>query len=140
MSAWYRKETALERRLKELDRELSAVRGDLRSVSRGRPARTMPESGYELPPVERPGADSGPGWQQTALGLFRGRRDRKQPELFPPDSGLRPSDERFVDYLSSRFGAAPSLRHERDIQRNKAIAMLVCVAILLIWLVLRYLL
>ena len=45
--------------------------------------------------------------------------------------------ERFVDYLASNFQPARPLRHERKIQRNKAILVLVLLGVIVVWLIAR---
>ena len=54
------------------------------------------------------------------------------------DLSKRFRDERFADYLASSFQSVRPLRHERRIQRNKAIVMAVFVLFLLLWLLQRF--
>jgi len=49
-------------------------------------------------------------------------------------------DERFSDYLASSFQQVGPLRHERRIQRNKAILMVVLVLLVLFWVLYQWLL
>ena len=139
MCARFREKTALDRRLKEVRRELDELHGDLRAVARGKPPRRAADEGYQLPPTPPAAEAREPAWRKVARS-FLPQREESQPELFPSESTLRPRDERFVDYLSSRFSSEPALRHERQIQRNKAIAMTVLVVLMLLWLIHRYLL
>ena len=92
------------------------MHGHMRSVSRGRP-----------PVSHAVGPDGSP--------VITSLRER---EMEGPD---REGASRLADYLSASFHAAPRpLRHERRIQRNKAIVMVLFAALVLFWLAHRLLL
>ncbi len=54
------------------------------------------------------------------------------------ESFVNVRDERLVEYLSSSFHSPNSLRHERQIQRNKAIFLVVIVLIVFLWTLWRF--
>lgn len=161
-----RKESSLERRMKLLQKESEAVRGDIRLLSRALknpdeanvlnrlksrrfheqsirpPERRDPVGGRRSPGnaeegavVEEAGsrdvADRRPEriWTrggQASTGAEGGEATARNPRLA--------KDERFASYFSSGgfLGGRP-LRQERNIQRNRAIAMLLVVGIVLLW-------
>ena len=143
--------SVLERRKKNLARELKRVKADLgylsraledpeaevdlsrlrsrreESVRRGtEPARTRPAA-----PVAEDG-DTGDGPRRGSPGSPDAPRVRRVPA---PDER-----ERLADYLSSSFEPVRPLRHERRVQRNKAIVMLVFALLVLLWVLFRFLL
>jgi len=58
--------------------------------------------------------------------------------LAPPRPSLR--DERFAEYLASNVRTGRPLRHEKRLQRNKAIFMAVFVGLILLWILLQHVL
>ena len=101
----------MDEQLAGVDRELSPDAGDLETsaIDADDPAECMTESG--VPESKRRDGDS---------------------RLPPADDG------RFANYLSTSFQPARPLRHERRIQRNKAIVMAVFVLLVLYLLVSRF--
>ena len=47
-------------------------------------------------------------------------------------------NDRFADFLTSGLQGVGPLRHERRLQRNKAVFMLVCAFLFLFWVVYRF--
>jgi len=117
VSNLFKKRSTLRRRLKRVRKELSEVSGDIRVLSRD--ASAPAES-------EEPGpADS--------------RRDPDRGQGVIGENGVS-RDTRFVSYLMSRdFDSPPRpLRHERRIQRNKAVVMSIFALVVLLWVVFRF--
>ena len=136
MSALFRKKSPLAKRLGRIEKELSSVTDDLRSFERGgrgkrKRAQTTAEQG------KQPTAETAvPETAAKPHGAEKkhSRQERKKKGTGDTVQG-RPylRDERFADYLASSLHAARPLRHERRIQRNKAILMLVFVLLVLVW-------
>ena len=138
----FKKRSALTRKRKKLEKELSSVSSNIRSLSKsvgsksGR--RERGRGGSDAP-------DVGPtGMAPSSDGLFgqslaeSGYDDVAQPQRksIGKQTGLH--DERFVGYLANSFDSMRPLRHERRIQRNKAVVMAVVVLLLLFWLLYRH--
>lgn len=102
----------LNRRLAEIERERRRLAREMRSLNK--------EKGpYSTPPV----APSAPGPEARGIEPRVDQVDRQVP-------ARGPSVERLNHYLSSgSFGKCRPLRHERAKQRNRAIFMLVMVAL-----------
>ena len=148
---------ALRRRLKDVQRELSAVQSDIRSLEKGKPRphrSAAPERSRVTPPAAsltgplprmRGGDDEPRDHVETLL-----EAEKKQPRP-PLDEGRlaredrvvkeraeKVRDERFSDYLASSFEAGGPLRYERRIQRNKAVVLAIVVVVVLLWLLSRF--
>ena len=148
---------ALKRRLREIRRELSALNQDVRALERGKPRVSVPRA--EPRRAQAAGVAAGPEARPGQVRLER--PEVREPEL-PDDMGVssadRPEDvsqreeqeravkargeylrdDRFADYLASSFHAVRPLRHERRLQRNKAILLTVVVLAIVVWAVLRW--
>jgi hypothetical protein len=127
-----KKKSVLDERIVRLQRELSAVRGEMRAL-----AKDVDESG--APQVTRPPARyrrrQEPPWES----------EPPPPSEAAPEKPVRPVsherspeeiksmyEKRFADYLASSFQQMPPLRHERSIQRNKALFMVAFAVVILI--------
>lgn len=145
--------SVLERRKRDLARELKRVKADLGYLSR---TLEDPEAEVDLSrlrsrreedarrgakpaetsrirssaPVGEGGA--GGGARRVSPGTPDAPHARRNPA---PDER-----ERLADYLSSSFEPVRPLRHERRLQRNKAIVMLVFALLVLLWVLFRFLL
>ena len=147
----------MRRRLKDVQRELSSVRSDIRSIEKGKsPTRraSAPASSRLAPPtpLDYPGSGIRGGGaaepeDQVASLLEAEKRQPRQPldegRLAQEDRVIKERaekvrDERFSDYLASSFEAGGPLRYERRIQRNKAIVLAAVVLIVLCWLVFHF--
>ncbi|MCE9613663.1 MAG: hypothetical protein K8T26_05260 [Lentisphaerae bacterium] len=118
------KPTPLAKRIKELEKQLDQVDGNIRSLSKTM-ERTRTGGAIKLAPLVDPSVDD---------------RPLADPVIVPAPKPVarRPRDERFVDYLSTSIGGPTvPLRHERSIQRNKAILTIALVLLLLFWLLHR---
>lgn len=132
--ATHKVKSSLERRIEELDKELRMVEGDVKSLARAvhdprkKPLpklKTTTLSGQE-PEAEPPAATA--------------EKDRKSPNRYTrpaqknPLTAMDGGGSRFATYLSAKgmtVGSSYSSRRDRAIQRNKAIAMVVIVVIVL---------
>jgi hypothetical protein len=159
MAALFRKKTALDRRRESLRRELSSLDEGIRAASRAAEA-AQKAAARPAPPVERPALDeietpaaaagplriAAPVPPRAAPEPPEPPEPAEQPEPLPPPEarargwrGLKTTrDERLASYLaSSGFDTARPLRHERRIQRNKAIVTLLFAGAVVLW-VLRH--
>jgi hypothetical protein len=66
------------------------------------------------------------------------RSKRKKKDRTRRKRKVRYGDDRFALYLSGSLQSARPLKHERRIQRNKAILMLLVVLLLLFWVLYRF--
>lgn len=131
------KEGALARRLRALEEEERLVRQSLKDISRrmrklerGQPVelpepRTAPWRGAPEPIVPESLQPVEPIQQPIHEPL---------PTSIPPPGGRRPAareSDRFANYFAGHFqrGAVRPLNRERRVQRNKAIFMLIFVAL-----------
>jgi len=142
MAALFRKKSVLKKKQKQIEKELSSVSSDIRSLSKSvgsKPARRRKE-----PP--KPPADPGHinptigMGEDGLLGQSLSKSGYDDVPGTPRKPGNRPTklhDERFVGYLANSFDSMRPLRHERKIQRNKAVVMVVFVLLLLFWLLYR---
>jgi hypothetical protein len=148
---------ALRRRLKDVQRELSAVQSDIRSIEKGKPLphRSAAPARSPLTPPAAALAGPLPGMHGDADGpedhvesLLEAERKQPRPPL---DEGRlaredrvikeraeKVRDDRFSDYLASSFEAGGPLRYERRIQRNKAVILAIVVVVVLLWLLSRF--
>lgn len=142
--------------MKDVQRELAAVRSDIRAIEKGKmPARhTVPGPRPYLAPTavaDDAPAVSADAAQKTddpveslvATEKRHPRRPLDEQRLAEEDRAIkararRMRDDRFKDYLASSFEAGSDLRYERTVQRNKAIVVGVVALGVLVWL-LRYL-
>ena len=122
MSALFKKKSPIERRKKKLQKEISSLDSNIKALSK--------KAGRK--PAKQSAAQTGtPAGETTEAG--RGLQPEEKVRRMPG----RQRDERLVDYLADNLDSARPLRHERRIQRNKAIVMVIVVLIVLFWLVYR---
>ena len=148
-----RKKSQLERRIRGLEKEAGKVRGDIRTLSRalskgnGLAGRSRPHAhrqGYLDLRTERASPSSVPEQAPSANGIRAqksgapGRGAIGYPAFprgggQPGKRGGRNADvdnQRFAAYLASgSFGGMQPLGHEKNVQRNKAIFMIVVVLV-----------
>ncbi|MFO7871872.1 MAG: hypothetical protein R6V03_10640 [Kiritimatiellia bacterium] len=158
MNALFRKKKSpVKKRLKRLEKELSDVQGNIHSLN-----RQLADGGSLVPDSKPdPYRTSAPRPSKAGREKNRGRdsfaENSGKPEIRGPDSGPSPEgpartggkdarevlhDDRFLSYLMStdfQPGGRP-LRHERQIQRNKAIIMSIFVLIVVLWVLFRFVL
>jgi hypothetical protein len=147
----------LRRRLKDVQRELSSVQSDIRSLEKGKPVShraaapaqsrlTPPAAALAYPLPGRRGDADGP--EDHVESLLEAEKKQPRPPL---DEGRlaredrvikeraeKVRDDRFSDYLASSFEAGGPLRYERRIQRNKAVVLAIVVVVVVVWLVSRF--
>lgn len=121
------KRSTLTKRIKVLEKELSSVDHDLKALSDGKtPKRSRVGTGHgNTGTPERPGRE--------AVGAPPEKMEQEVQKI-----GRKIHDRRFADYLSTSFQPVRPLRHERRIQRNKAILMAVVAALALFWVLYRF--
>ena len=151
-----KRESALSRRLKDIEREITALDRDVKSL-----AKVAKKTGSEpVParPAAAPAPASAPQAPEPPMPAPPPPNLRHSDELFPartaashmPSRGPLPPDDdaaapdrergrvggdrRFASYfVSGNMDSIRPLRQERSVQRNKAIAMLVFVVLVLLW-------
>jgi hypothetical protein len=130
VSIFSRKKSAVDRRLQKVERELTLVNRDLRVLSKTVRKSSKPTDFPALRSL-RNEADASP-----AVSAPAGAPAAETDVSAEPDrrraGGRRIPDERFSDYLASSMQGTRPLRHERRIQRNKAILMIVFVLVVLV--------
>jgi hypothetical protein len=157
MSVLFKRASALDRRLKRLETEISDLERERRTriqqaeaaVAVAEPVeQTAPprdEAVVPAPPIKEPASDalSAAGGLETSheygatVASWEAGRNVSEPR---PLKSLNEHDTRLVEYLSASFETARPLRVERHIQRNKAIAMSVVALIVLFWVLWRFVL
>lgn len=133
MSALFKRPTVVDEELARIQKDISLVHTDVPYVStrvRGRkaaavapaPAPAAVASREDSPATTRSSTDSG-----TSEWRRKRARDWEQSR-----------GDRLGDILSGGVAAGRPLRHERRLQRNRAILMLVVALMLLVWFVARF--
>lgn len=162
MAFFLRKETAWDRRLKAVDKELAKVQARLKAAARGgaaprsavvprtaRPpsqgpaARPMPPASAEPEGAAGPSSPTSSPPETLFPHLPKNRTavsGKTEPDLFTPaasaESGEEPANRhRFASYfMAGHFQDLRPIRHERRIQRNKAIVSVIVTLLVLAWL------
>jgi len=149
---WLRQENAYERRLRELEEETERVRKNMQSLmknnSRDSSSRTASPTGPRTRSSALPGQSYVPVEETPFVNESNEEIENNEPQETISASDPRRATynqgeynrsaapgkpEKLASYLASgSFGKSGSLSHERRIQRNKAIFMLI-VAILAIF-------
>ncbi len=130
-------ETPLERRLRELEEEERALQQHLKEMSR-KVRKIESVAGESVFPrgeprlastVPRPGAPAAPAAVPDPVPAEPELRPAAAPGMAPRNPGPRET-ERFANYFASgSFGRARPMGREKRLMRNKAIFMLVVVAL-----------
>ncbi|MBA4387415.1 MAG: hypothetical protein C0404_05500 [Verrucomicrobia bacterium] len=141
----------LEKRMREIQEELSLVNGDIRTLKKAiaKPDKPLDVSKLRtvrLPDPSAPQERELPGMAEPrAVSQPRPVAPAHQPEPEARPAAQQPSqrqppnksvyNERFGDYLASSFEArtARPLRHEREVQKRNAIIMVVIIVIMIVW-------
>ena len=146
MNAFFKKLSRLERRKREVEKELCALRSRRRVLDRQfgrRGAASAPElrdheAAREGDSLAEPARSSTRSYASTPAPAAKksdrlyAQQTRKGRER---DDKVR--DTRFVDYLSGSLDAGCDLHYERKTQRNRAILMLILALIALIGLLVQ---
>jgi len=144
-----KKESAFDRKLKDIEREKRRLQNEIKSLSRAMKKGDVPPPGTtdsRMPPRRIPAPDKkeSPSNAQEPPGeLFAWNKDKAAPrEAESPAKPLTSplvaekkmpvhGDERFSNYFSAGGLKTPyPARQERSIQKNKAIFMVVLVIVL----------
>ena len=120
MNPLFRKKNNVESRIREIEAEMAALHKEMRTVKKAR---------------ERPLSSAFPVYRERFAGESSAapRVPRESPPEASDSGAARSRDDRFKNYLASSFQNSHALKHERRLQRNKAIVMLVVVGLLLFW-------
>lgn len=175
MCALMRKDSALSRRIKSLEKELSVVNGEIKTLAKvvrhAEHAGVSPalpqaavqrevEPQYEPVPVPQdvrqkaqvyPSTSMAPAGQSVRSPAVNdySQQSRAQAEARAlaeqaakkqvSDRDAITRDGRFATYLMSRdFHDVRPLRHEKHIQRNKAVIMSVIAVFLFLWMIYKF--
>ena len=150
-----KKVNVIERRIKELQKEMERVRGEMKTASRPETAkppmlgRRMPFQGERPGPEPRVPAAPGPifgakpplGQAEDDLFAHAAGRpfaaDSGYPSLFDQSgTNLQTVRKKFANYfMAGHFQNLRPLRQESRIVRNKAIVMVILVLALIFWLI-----
>lgn len=152
-----RKESALDRRLRDLERESEELRKNMKVVSRAlKKGEDVPLVDPASPPErehKRPAVHKVAEPEQKPSGdgdLFDWKKQRRKvqppaPTPKPPETRTpkksAPIDQRFASYLTTgSFTPVAQAREDRSVQRNKAIFMILVVLLVgfVIFKVVRY--
>ncbi len=150
-----KKENVIDRRLQELQRQMSKLDSDIRSLARK--SQTGPRSPRNVIPLSRdtaafpvPSAENAcnskpeiAGETNDALAQTPGKTFGVDENiatsgglpLFEPRAQISPgSRDKFADYfMAGHFASLRPMRSERRVLRNKAIIMSIAAIIVLIW-------
>ena len=132
----------LESRLKRIRKELSLIDKDLESLSG---VASDPSPGLQKPRIKSKelrekferNAGRPAGKAKVAKGRAQAQRSPKKPVLSAEAGPEVDKDEHFLEYLSSSFNSGRPMKHERRIQRNKAVLMLIIVLFILFFVLYR---
>lgn len=134
----FRKQSAIEKRRKKVERELSRLQNDIKTLSR---VVDDPEH-VDVSPLD---LDNDMRVVRKAVmpADSKGVLKKEQHETSEsvkknPHYGHLRHEERIAEYLTGNFQTVSSLRNERKLQRNKAIVMVIVVLLFLVWLLSRF--
>lgn len=160
MAFFSRKESALDRRLKALDKELAKVQGSLKAAARSTHARAAPaaesgesKSAHDAAKINSSAmsdqADAKPKTEAPTDTFFshlpksrsaQNNQTQAEPDLFNQSAGNEDAAEhserrRFASYfMAGHFHDLRPIRHEKRVQRNKAIVSVIVTLLVLAWL------
>jgi hypothetical protein len=160
MTSSPKKNSALSRRLKQIEKELSLVSHDVKVMSKAvrRPEAGLPptaqlrsqlKSGVSLPPPQvqatpktTPGAASGELFPRVSTPAdnspppLTAAAPIREEQVFEKERAKLERDHRFASYLvSGSVDGIQPLRQERRVQRIKAIFMVVVLLIVLVFVI-----
>lgn len=126
-----KKKTALDQRLSKLEKELAHIDSDMRALSRRklRPGESLAQES-KGPEESKAGKPAG------GIGV----RPEKADSRYGGGKLRSAGDQRFIDFMATNLKPARSLRHERRVQRNKAIVAVVFVLLVMVWFLYRFVL
>ncbi len=156
MAFFRQKESALDRRLRELDKELGHLKDSRKAAernaaaARGAPAAIAAQEAPTSPAdsrIEQPPAPEAQESEEQEKTFFShlaksntapAEQDDLEPNLFnfAPTQDERASRHRFASYfMAGHFNDLQPRRQERRVQRNKAIVTLIVTLLVLAWVV-----
>ncbi len=142
MSIFFRKRSVLDKRRQKIKKELSRVDNDIRSLSKGwvrKSKRVVGRLSDVGESVINDSEDSSDG-RMTHVKRSAGHDETEDEKTHSPREHIvNVRDERLAEYLSSSFHSSRPLRHEREIQRNKAVFLSIVVLIVFFWALWRFL-
>jgi len=132
MSRLFDKPSLADRKLKRIEKELAMLDKEIHILSKfvekpGKSTVARLKAMEAAADTKAKGSAEGP-----ASGPSRSRIAGRQSEKPAPRDTNTVYEERFADYLASSFQTVQVLKHEKNIQRNKAIVMVVIV-VLVLW-------
>ena len=135
------KKTTLQDRLNAVQKELTSVKTDLREFAK---SGRMPQRRTDLGPMQRPASFSRPAAMSAAPPALPAAAKAAHPPAAQEGDkesghGLKPRDERFVDYLSASIQVGRPLRSVRQRQRNKTLAFIIVLVLVALWVVGKFL-
>lgn len=137
MSIFFRKRSVLDKRRQKIKKELSRVDNDIRSLSKGWVRKSKRVVGRLSDVGESVINDSEDSSDDR---MTHGKRSADHDEMEDGEKHIvNVRDERLAEYLSSSFHSSRPLRHEREIQRNKAVFLSIVVLIVFFWALWRFL-
>jgi hypothetical protein len=144
MSPLFKKHSALDRKLKRIEKDISLVDSEIKTLSRfvERPDKSklagrQKQENRQAEPENRPETREKPAAPQKPAEAPKHAIPGKKPEPPPQKDTNKVYEERFADYLASSFQTVQILRREKSIQRNKAIVAWIIV-LLLAWLLVNH--
>lgn len=147
MSSLFKKTSVLDKRLKRLQKELSSVSNDIRSLSRSvHRSGGIRTSGGKVSAVSAPAPTPTvePERQRKVLSIGdsyvakHNDAHRDKETRFIEKDSRKIVDERLADYLVGSLQAGLPLRHQRRIDRNRAIVMIIVVLVAFLWVLFRF--
>ncbi len=153
MNGVFRKHSEVGKRIKDIEKSMSAIDAEIRSLSRELSREEKNPGGKAR---ERTDVDGGASVRSASEGSGAASSGRERERMFrgynaetERDSGGHANvrersgspgssvpDKKLITYLASKdFQPSRPLKHQRRIQRNRAIIMLLIVGVLLVWLI-----
>ena len=134
MSALFKKNSAIDRKRKKIQKELSSVHSNIKSLSKAVDGKaSVPNASSSNVAAGRKRVDLTGAVHREKSDVSDMPLDKQEPrQIF----GVH--DDKFAGYLASNLESMRPLRHVRRIQRNKAIATVIVVLVLVAWLLYRY--
>ena len=157
MCALLRKDSALARRIKSIEKEISVINRDVKSLSKvvkraeGQISQSISQQDSRMDEAPERVAVREEIRAPAPVPVVKPPAPEPEPSVPLEPAGKKPDsryagnrdtitrDGRFATYLMSRdFHDVRPLRHEKHVQRNKAVFMVVIFVIVLLWMVLRF--
>jgi hypothetical protein len=144
MSALFKKSSILDRKIKRIGKDLSLVESEIKTLSKfvEKPEKTAPPARLSKPltPEKKPDTHVTHARPEITHEIPKYGTPGKKPETQAQSTQdtSKVYEERFKDYFASSFQTVQVLRREKSMQRNRAIFMVIIVALVL-WLLIHLL-